>query len=470
MTEESSSKLGTIIRTSVALAILSVGIVGLALMIIHGQPEPPVVEPEKSGDPIALTVPVDVHRDKLDITVDGVVVPHREINVAAEVGGRVVQKTDVCEAGKYVRQGTLLVEIFARDYELEVARLQKELRQAAVSLEELQVEQKNTQELIVLAENSLELQQREVARFETLAKRGDKYVTDSQVDAERRNELNARNALVTLQNQLRTTQARRGRLQAAQELVQANLDKANLNLSRCKITAPIDGMIVKDSVELDAYVSPGTVVATIEDVSQCDVRCNLRMDELKWIWNQACPECETNPQAMVHEYLLPPTATTVVYTLGDQKFEWNGTLSRYDGIGLDEATRTVPCIVVVDRPNQVRLRGNTLSQKTQGPRALVRGMYVQLIIHARPLSTLLEVPENAIKPGNRVWRVRNGRLDVIPVQVVSVMDNLVVIAAKQQTSVVGQKDETLVPGDQVVTGGLKSMHDGMKVRPQLEKR
>ncbi|HLA83256.1 MAG TPA: hypothetical protein VJL29_00560 [Thermoguttaceae bacterium] len=461
-----------IARTVATVAILMVGVGGLAMMIVHGKPEPPTTEPEKAQSPSVVTAPVELQREFLDIDVDGVVVPRREIAVAAEVGGRVVTKAEACEAGKYVRKGEPLVEIDRRDYELEVLRLEKELKQADVSLTELDVEEKNTGELVALAKESLELQKREFARLEELSKQGDNYVTASQMDAERRNELTARNALVTLENQLRTVEARRGRLEAAQELVQAGLDKAKLNLSRTRITAPIDGMVVRDSVESDTYLAPGTVVALIEDVSQCDVRCNLRMDELYWIWNQAGETGGTAQEAMVRDYLLPPTPTTVVYKLGDRRYEWDGVLTRYDGIGVDETTRTVPCIVVVAEPNQVKekVEGSVAARAVRGPRALVRGMYVELRIHVTPRTALLRVPVEAIRPGNRVWRVRENRLDTIPVRVISVMGDRAVIHAKQEASLIGEMDKTLRPGDEVVTTNLTATEEGMAVRVASESR
>ncbi len=464
MTENDSS-LARITRLVATLVILGIGVVGLAVMARYGRTELPTSAPEKGQAPLVETAEVRLQQQRLDIEVDGVVVPRREIAVAAEVGGRVVQKTDACEAGKYVRKGTLLIEIDPQDYSIEVERLDKELEQAQASLQELDVEETNTQALAKLAEDSLALQRREVARLEKLVSRG--IVTESQMDTERRNVLTARNALVTLQNQLRTIGTRRARLQAAKELVQANLKKARLNHRRTKITTPIDGMIVQDLVELDAYLAPGTIVAKIEDVSQCNVRCNLRMDELYWIWNQpresATPEQETQEtrETTGRDYLLLPTPTTVTYKLGDRQYHWDGVLTRYDGIGLDEATRTVPCIVVVAKPSKVREDESQDARSVRGPRALVRGMYVQLTIHARPQTPLLEVPEKAIRPGNRVWRVRGGKLNTIPVRVVSVMGDVAVVRVK---------GNELMSGDQVVTTPLASVEENMPVRAQAEKK
>ncbi|MBN2216097.1 MAG: hypothetical protein JW719_01845, partial [Pirellulales bacterium] len=213
--EDEGSILAKIMRVVTTLIILTVGVGGLAVMMVMGKPAPPTAKPEAIGAPLVATARVAEQRDHLDISVDGVVVPFREIAVAAEVGGQILQKADVCEAGKYVRKGTLLIKIDPRDYEYEARRLEKELEQAVVKLRELDVEEKNATELISLAQDSLALQKKEVTRLEQLAKQGKNYVTESAIDGERRNELTARNALVTLENQLRTLQARRDGLTAA---------------------------------------------------------------------------------------------------------------------------------------------------------------------------------------------------------------------------------------------------------------
>ena len=66
-----------------------------------------------------------MHEGKLNIEVDGVVVPFRQITLSAEVEGTVLFKEEDCRAGRYVEQGTVLFRIDPRDYELEIRRLWK---------------------------------------------------------------------------------------------------------------------------------------------------------------------------------------------------------------------------------------------------------------------------------------------------------------------------------------------------------
>lgn len=61
----------------------------------------------------------------IEIDADGVVVPIREVTLAAEVPGRIMKKSANCRAGKFVKAGTVLFEIDNRDYQLDVARLEE---------------------------------------------------------------------------------------------------------------------------------------------------------------------------------------------------------------------------------------------------------------------------------------------------------------------------------------------------------
>ena len=290
--------------------------------------------------------------------------------------GGVTHKAKVCRAGNYVKQGELLIEIDPRDYEIEIRRLEKELEQATNSIKELEVEIANTESLIELAEEELAIQQDESERLKELFENS--VITESEIDQTRRTELIAKTAVLTLRNQLHLKTTSRGRLESIKDRVSVSLEKAKLDLSRAKITAPVSGMVVADSVEEDSYVRKGTELATIEDTSAVEVKCSLRVDELAWIWR---PVAGRNFGARTGRPVAglrdpPGLRLRFVYRLDGRDCEWSGSLCRYDGIGLDEATRTVPCRVVVANPTDGRPSGPATEIHEGCPPALVRGMFV----------------------------------------------------------------------------------------------
>jgi hypothetical protein len=95
-------------------------------------------------------------------------------------------------------------------------------------------------------------------------------------------------------------------------------------------------------------------------------------------------------------------------------------------------------------------------------------MYVTIRIPIEPRTQLLEVPEAAVRPGNLVWRVRQGKLAIVPVNFVALAD--AAGAEGSRTALIhveGSRDEAtssrLQPGDQVVVSALQFVRSGMAI-------
>lgn len=464
--------LGMVGKIVMPLVILGAGI-GIFVILGKGQQE--------SRNDVSLTGPIVVrvaeveeHGDELNLRVDGVAVPYREVELSAEVGGLISAKSPQLEAGEFITGGSPLVRIDPRDYELEVRRLTSMVQQAAADLVELDQELANNRELLELADKEVVLQSREYDRLQMLVGRG--VVTQSEVERAEQAVLTARHAKVTRENQLNLLAKRRTRLESGLELAQSQLEKAELDVARTTVSSPVDGVVVREAVEVGAFVERGRSLATIEDTSRVEVRCSLEMDDLYWIWDQQATPLPTPSQSIAAGYHLPPTEVSIEYRLSGHDtliYRWRGTLSRFDGIGVDEQTRLVPVRVMVDDPRAVTVidarTGQQLPRAT-GPRALVRGMFVSVVIHARPTSRIVRVPDNALRPGQQILRVRDGELRILKdVRVVRRQEHGAGLtgAAGGSFWLVRAEDE-LRAGDFVVVGPLAVTEDGMRVTPVTE--
>jgi multidrug efflux pump subunit AcrA (membrane-fusion protein) len=443
---------GALLRLGLPLLILLAGLIGfLVLSHIKGAP---AHETRAVTAPLVETVCVSACDSVLDIKVDGIVVPYREIEVAAEVPGRVKYKSAQCRAGHYVTQGTPLIEIDPADFQLEVRRLTMELEQAKVLLEELDVEIAETDELVQLAVEDVEIQSRELARVRGLT--SEQVVTETRGDQAARAELAARNALTKVRSQFRLLQTRRSRLVHARELASTQLAKAQLDLQRTKVVAPADGVIVRELVEEHSYVQKGMPLFALEDTSSAEVKCNLRADDINWLCQHTLNAGPHPVRDSAFDYQVPPTPATIVYKVGGREFAWDGVLARYDGIGLDEQTRTFPCRVEVPQPraSHVHNSAGAADEKCVLP-VLVRGMYVTVYLHARPNFALGKLPPTAVRPGNVVWLVENGILRRRKVDVLQRIGDGLIVPASQAAVEVGSR---------VVVSPLVTAYDGMRVR------
>jgi len=441
------------LRIALPLLIIGAG-VAVFLTLGRGKAESRITDNQESI-PLVETVAVQAHTGGIDLGVDGIVVPSSEISVVAEVAGRILYKSPACEAGTYVAKGTVLVKIDPRDYELDVRRLDEEVSQAEVMVAELEVERQNTEKLKTLAEQELQLQQRELARIEKVAQAQRNAVTQTERDAARRAVLAAQRQLTDLDNQLLMFATRRTRLERAADLAKAKRDQVQLALDRTEISAPIDGVIIQDMVEQDSYAKQGDALFAIEDVSTVEVSANLRMEELRWVWQQPVAESTGALDDLGRGYKLPPTPVTVIYRLGGNEYSWQGVLTRFDGLGLDERTRTAPCRVVVEEPRQVNIGGSG-SPLPGAPPALVRGMFVSVQIHTRPAVELLSIPEAAVRPGNIVWRVgSNSQMELVEIRPARVTAQQVLFEAAEKP---------IAAGDRVIVSPLAVANQGMPIR------
>ncbi len=409
----------------------------------------------------------------LHLNTDGTVVPFREVVLATEVAGRIIEKSPQCEAGQYVTAGTVLMRIDPTDYELTVRRLEQTQQSEYESINEIDQELINASRLLEIADADIELQSREVKRLDSLP---EDFAARRDVDAARRAVLQAEQQKVTYQNQIDLLKKRRARLELAEQLAATQLKQARIDLERTEIRAPIDGVIASEQAELNTFVARGNPVVTMEDTSKVEVATSLRTDQLYWVLNQKTSQSpieELNaPANGAHRgYKLPPTEVKVQYQLSgrdDVTYVWDGQLIGYDGIGLDEQTRTVPVRVVVDQPQMfdVQRRGDDESTKrpteenviSTGPTALVRGMFVRLQLQLQPAVPLVILPSEALKPGNRVW-------EFIPDE--SVLD-VAEEEEKTDDSVTVAESKTETDDSVAKTEDGKSTDDESETKPEAE--
>lgn len=384
----------------------------------------------------------------ISFEVNGVVVPFREIQLSAEVSGRICFRSDNCRIGHTVKKDEVLFRIDPQSYELEVGRLQEQLKQAEANFHEADVQIAAGKRQIDLAKENLAIKEREVKRYDKIDDPG--VYSKSELDTARLSELQARDALQTEIDQLELLQAHRKSLQSACNLAARQIDKAKLDLKRTEIRAPIDGMVTQEPVEQGNYIQQGGVVAIIQDTSCMDICCSLQMKEMHWLWQSSAGS--QRGDLVEHAYRFPKTPVTVVYEMETAKCSWQGELQHFDGGKINLQTRMVPCRIRVHEPNRAKVAGTVLGRVS--PPMLMTGMFVTVWVHAKPSIPLLRIPESAIQPGSTVWTIRDNRLH----------ESTVCVAHATATEVIVYEDETgLKAGDLVVVSPLAAPTENASV-------
>ncbi len=450
-TKTSRTPLRLIVNLVVSSIVLAGCLYGYSLL---GERKRPARDkPAKPDGTVVTTETLTLHEGPVVVSANGVVVPLREIRLATEVAGRIIEQSEDLRAGRMVNEGETLIRLDPAQYELELRRLQAQQSQETAELAAMDISVENTRQLLGLASEQVDLANEERQRIDSLVKR--QAASVAEVDIAKRSALTAKAALVELENRRRDFEAQRNLISKKQALTEVAIERAQLDLDRTVVRAPLTGRVVMSMVEEQSFVAAGTPFVVIEDTSVVEVRSNLTVDQMYRVWNSTAGKDIVDSGASSGNDRVPPVPATIQYNLGSRVYQWQAVLERIDGAGIDAATRTYPCLFRVDAPEQVSRLSKT--DTIDGPRRLIRGMFVSVQLQAESRRQLVQCSEMAIRPGNRVWVNVDGKMRVVPVEIVGRIGDRVVIDA--EAFLVSGLPKTL----DVVVSPVSDPHEGLRL-------
>ena len=390
---------GSSLRTIVFIIVLTVGV---AALLVSLAPEPESREPPPQI-PFAQTARVSPGAGAIPVHGSGSVRPSAEIDVAPQVGGKVVWVSPAFQSGGRVATGQTLFRIEEADYAYRVQEAEANLAASRVAF--LQ-----------------EQEQAAIAReqYELYADRRGGGAASSQASP-----------LTLREPQLEAADAARSR-------DEARLEEANLALSRTRVTAPFDGYVRAESVDVGQVVNPGQPVGRLFASDAVEVVVPLSDADaalIPGLWELAAGDRSGGAAARV----------TAQY--GEGSYVWEGYVDRGEA-SLDVQTRTIDVIVRVPDP---------FSSTGDGQPPLLVGKFVEVEIAGLAPEGYFRIPRAALQPGNEVWAVNeDGVVSIVPVQVLQ--------RANDEAFVTG----SLGGGELVVTGGIQFATEGMRVQTQAD--
>ena len=214
------------------------------------------------------------------VSTDDAYVGAQKVLITPDISGK-IEKVVVRE-GQRVREGDVLFEIDPVPFRLAVEQGRATLDQSRTSYDNLVANVKIYQQMQDLAQQAVELKQRDVDRKSTLVKSS----FGSQLDLD-----NASNAVVTAKAQLeflkQQLSSAKTQLLGNPDLpldqfppyaqAKAALAQAERNLDHTEMRAPMDGVATQvDQIQLGRFVAAGTPVFSIIDISKPWVDANLK--------------------------------------------------------------------------------------------------------------------------------------------------------------------------------------------------
>ncbi len=398
------------------------------------------------------------------VSASGKVQPKRQVNVSANTTGRVTRVA--VEEGQRVKAGQFLLEIDPKQLEGQLQRGEASVAAAQSSLA-------SARTAVEQGRANLELARQNLKRQEDLWKEG---LTTRENLERAQNDVTVREADLRARTQdIETNEAR-----IKQE--QASLSTTRYNLNQIIITAPMDGLVTRRSIEegetavLGTMNNAGSVLLTIADMSV--IEAEVEVDETE------IPSVQLHQEAKVMIDAVPDkTFKGRVTEIGNSPIQ-----TTTQNTGQRQAT-TFKVVITLEEPvPDIRPGFTCTAEITTATRKDVVSVPIQALTVREMLyndkgelvretpnrrrrgGTNIETPlsaSNEPPPGHTrketegVFAVRDGKAIYLPVKVG--------IAGEQYFEVL----DGLKAGDQVITGPFSSVRelaDGQAVKIQQSTR
>ncbi len=372
----------------------------------------------------------------------GSVKPEKVWTAAAEVSGTVTYVHPEFKKGAILSAGTEIIRISPADYDLAITQAEANIHAIDAQLEELRIDELNTGESLKIEERTLEVNEKELARKRSLFKRS--AVSQASVDQEQRNTLAQRRKVQDIKNSLRLMPSQRALQREERAVNEAKLTGARLDLERTHIRLPFNARIAEQNVEQTQYAQVGQVLAVADSMGAAEIDAQIPISRFRSLLGGASgdPVAITSRsfEDMARRYGFE---AVVRLRLGDQMVEWDAEFARMSDT-IDPTTRTLGMIASVD---------GSYARAIPGSRPpLVKGMFVEVELRARPIDKALVVPRSALD-GSRVYVAgADDRLHVRDVKVGIRQGSLAVVS------------DGLQAGDRVVVSDLAPAIEGMLLK------
>ncbi len=348
---------------------------------VQQRPAPPVATPVQTR----LVAPGTA---RAVVEALGTAIAAQRIILQPQVSGVVLERHAALVPGGRIEAGELIVVIDPADYEIAVRQAEAALERAEVQLRSAEWELERVEGLQVHQATNVK-------------------------------ELNdARTALAAATSDVAATRAA--------------LERAKLDLARTTLTAPFSCVVVDENVDVGAFVTAQTQLATLVGTDEYWVRVAVPVEQLRWI---RFPGEEG-----------PGSAVRVMRRLGSGvNSEWSGEVVRLLG-DLEPQGRMARLLVSVPDP-----LGDGQADDEHAP--LLLGSYVEVAIAGRELRDVFAISREELRDGDTAWIVSSqGKLDIRPVDVIFRGRDHVLVRAG------------LEAGERLVTSDLSSPVAGMALR------
>lgn len=429
-------------RQRVIGGLILLGAILIAAILIMLRSDPEEKAPEDLI-PLVQAETLEIRSGNLMVSGAGTVRAREELTLAAEVAGKLVYVNPDLREGQRIQKGAVLFRIDTANYRNAVQTAQADVASQSVS--------------VLQAKEEVALAKAELDRFQQRGSSGSSaYASVDSSDYAARilppdalaekaapgepaaKQPIAPNGLATRQPQLQSAQAGLRR-------AQANLADARTALERTVVRAPFSGIVRAEDIALGSYVQPGQSLGSM--VGTADYEAVIPLSE---------SEAALIPQ-LFDAGKGSRIQASIFSDYGGVRYRWAAYVDRVNGV-LNPQTRTIDVFLRIPSPTRggspvagPANAGKSATASSAPP--LFVGSFVHAEITGKALDSYAVLPLAALRAGNKVWLIENGKLHIVTVDIYQRTDKSALISTKG----LGTKPVA-------VTGNLKIATEGLQVR------
>lgn len=425
-------------------AVTSVGLIAIALVIFTILARSKTVLP--TVDPAQLAKRVNVFTAKrIDVRRQWIGYGTAEAIDSANIPARVtatVQEVppDILE-GAFVHRDQVIARLDDSDFANQLNSAEQGIAGVDAMIEELSRQEAALNKRLKVETDDLALARDELDRVRKMFDRN--AANQKDMDAAEHAELASQRNLIQVEQSLSEIEPKREQLKAQRAELASSSDTAKLNVERCTIRSPIDGVLQTVDVEAGESVAPGQQVARVVNLDK--VQAPISMPA------QARPSLRVGDEAELVSTARPGLT-------------WHATVKRIAPED-DPKTRTFAAYVELNQP------GTTEGDDDSAQPPLMPGVFVRGTLTASQVEHRIVVPRRSIRV-ERVMVVQDGEVEGQAVkQLVSrkVHEAYALDGPQPELGLPDEQwsvlDSGIEPGDVVVLTPRRSLNDGQVIEP-----
>lgn len=183
--------------------------------------------------------------------------------IPSRVASTVLEVPDRIRAGAEVRAGDVIVRLDPSDFEHQYEAAVQQQAEVEASLARIRTEEAALGERREIAARELDLATSDLDRVRAARERG--AALPREIDLAEQQVLAAQRGVVTLDEIADTLPSRRRATEARRDQLEAAASLARMQVERCVVSAPFDGVIAEVFVDDGEQVQPGLPVARVLD-------------------------------------------------------------------------------------------------------------------------------------------------------------------------------------------------------------